>query len=242
MLQGDTVIGGYQVKKDGTLFGALRQFGLPTRKVRDTESGWNGCEATWRHLGLRIYFYNLGGHDPCQPQYGYFRDALITEKSWRTASGLRIGDPMRWILRYHPKANRAPRRVRSLGSRTVDRATVRAFGLKRAAGFRILNRRRAMSRSVFLEVSLDPATVGGAGRAASKRPKRPACGRGRVRSSFPARSSQQPRAYRQPPFRPASTFPPPTPRESSLRPASASPRRGSARARGDPRSPFPSPR
>jgi hypothetical protein len=35
-----------------------------------------------------------------------FRDALITGKKWRTASGLRIGDPQRWILRYHPKAKR----------------------------------------------------------------------------------------------------------------------------------------
>jgi len=42
--------------------------------------------------------------DSCAPQYGYFRDALVTGKKWRTASGLRIGDPMRWIYRYHPRA------------------------------------------------------------------------------------------------------------------------------------------
>jgi hypothetical protein len=104
VIQGDTVIGGYLVKKDGTLFGAIRQFGPPTSKRRDPDSGWNGCVVTWKSLGLRIFFYNLGGQDSCQPQYGYFRDALITGKKWRTASGLRIGDPQRWIFRYHPKA------------------------------------------------------------------------------------------------------------------------------------------
>lgn len=104
VIQADTAIGGYLVKKDGTLFGALRQFGEPTRMRRDKVSGWNGCDVTWRQLGLKIYFYNLGGRGPCKPQFGYFRDALITGKNWRTASGLRIGDPMRSIWRYHPKA------------------------------------------------------------------------------------------------------------------------------------------
>jgi opacity protein-like surface antigen len=70
VVQGDNVIGGYLVKKDGTLFGAIRQFGQPTSKRRDT-TGWNGCSVTWKNLGLRIFFYNLGGHDSCQPQYGY---------------------------------------------------------------------------------------------------------------------------------------------------------------------------
>jgi hypothetical protein len=105
VIQGDTVIGGYLVQKDGTLFGALRQFGPPTSKRHDPSMmGWNGCLVVWKNLGLRIAFYNLGGQDSCQPQYGYFRDGLITGKKWRTASGLRIGDPMRWIFRYHPKA------------------------------------------------------------------------------------------------------------------------------------------
>jgi hypothetical protein len=104
VIQGDTVIGGYLVKRDGTLSGALRKFGEPTRVRRDAKSGWNGCELVWRPLGLKIYFYNLAGQDSCSPRYGYFRDALITGKKWRTASGLRIGDPASRIARYHPKA------------------------------------------------------------------------------------------------------------------------------------------
>jgi len=106
VIQGDTAIGGYLVKKDGTLFGAIEKFGPPSSKRRDRASGWNGCVVTWKPLGIRIFFYNLGGHDSCQPQYGYFRDALITGKKWCTASGLRIGDPRRWIYRYHPRATR----------------------------------------------------------------------------------------------------------------------------------------
>ena len=106
VIQGDTVIGGYLVKKDGTLQGALERFGPPSRKLRDRASGWNGCDVTWRRLGLRIYFYNLGGRDPCVPQYGYFRNALMIGKRWRTANGLQVGDPMRSILQHHPAAER----------------------------------------------------------------------------------------------------------------------------------------
>lgn len=51
VIQGDTVIGGYLVQKDGTLFGAIRQFGPPTSKRRDLASGWNGCAVTWKSLG-----------------------------------------------------------------------------------------------------------------------------------------------------------------------------------------------
>ncbi len=50
--------------------------------------------------GLRIYFYNLGGRDPCVRQYGHFRNVLMAGKRWRTANGLQVGDPMRSMLRY----------------------------------------------------------------------------------------------------------------------------------------------
>lgn len=100
------MIGGYAVKRDGTLGGASRQFGPPSRVRRDTASGWNGCVLSWRSLGLRIYFYNLGGADPCDGQTGRFRDALVTGKQWRTANGLRIGQPARLIKRYHPRARK----------------------------------------------------------------------------------------------------------------------------------------
>jgi hypothetical protein len=107
VVQADHQIAGFAVRDDGTLAGALDEFGPPTRYQRD-RTGWNGCVLTWRHLGLRIFFYNLAGKNSCRPAFGYFRDALITRTPWRTASGLRIGHPARLILRYHPRAKRDP--------------------------------------------------------------------------------------------------------------------------------------
>src|SRR5688572_13546610 len=91
VIQGDYKIGGYPVKKDGTLFGAIEEFGEPTSLRRGGARGWNACVGRWREFGLRIVFYNLGGQDACKPQYGYFRDAIITGNQWRTSKGLRVG-------------------------------------------------------------------------------------------------------------------------------------------------------
>jgi hypothetical protein len=111
VIQGDYKIGAYAVKKDGTLFGAIRAFGEPSGR-RPFRSGGRVyreiCDVRWRPLGLRIIFYNLGGEDPCEPQFGYFNEAMLTGERWRTANGLRIGHPARYILRYHPKAQPSP--------------------------------------------------------------------------------------------------------------------------------------
>jgi hypothetical protein len=111
VIQGDYKIGGYAVKEDGTLFGAIEEFGDPTSLRRGGQRlrGWNACVARWRELGLRIVFYNLGGQDACKPQHGYFRDAIITGRQWRTSKGLQIRQPWRYILRHYsgarPSAN-----------------------------------------------------------------------------------------------------------------------------------------
>jgi hypothetical protein len=107
VIQGDYKIGGFAVKSDGTLFGAIEEFGDPTSLRPGTGRllrGWNACVARWRQLGLPVVFYNLAGQNSCRPQYGYFRDAVITGKRWRTTKGLRIGDPWRYISRYYPHA------------------------------------------------------------------------------------------------------------------------------------------
>jgi hypothetical protein len=111
VIQGDYKIGGYAVKKDGTLYGAIRAFGQPSSVLPFRSGGRvyrEVCVARWRPLGLRISFYNLGGQDPCRPQFGYFNEATLTGKHWRTANGLRIGHPWRYIFRYHPKARPSP--------------------------------------------------------------------------------------------------------------------------------------
>jgi hypothetical protein len=109
VIQADHRIAGYAVKRDGTLGGAIERFGTPSRYRRDRASGWNGCVVTWRRYGLQIFFYNLGGNDSCRPETGFFRDAIMTGRSWRTASGLRIGHPTSFIRRYHPRARHDPR-------------------------------------------------------------------------------------------------------------------------------------
>jgi hypothetical protein len=53
-------------------------------------------------------FSNEYGYNPCEPDSGSFRAATVTGRLWRTLSGLRIGHPKRLILRYHPRARRAP--------------------------------------------------------------------------------------------------------------------------------------
>lgn len=108
VVQADNKIGGFAVKKDGTLGGAIKEFGPPTRYRRD-RTGWNGCIVDWASLGLQIFFYNLGGEDSCNGAHGRFRDAIMTGRKWRTASGLRVGHPARFILRYHPRAKRDPK-------------------------------------------------------------------------------------------------------------------------------------
>ena len=107
VIQADNKIGGFAVKRDGTLGGAIDKFGTPTRYRRD-RTGWNGCIVNWSGLGLEIFFYNLGGRNSCSPAYGYFRDAILTGRQWRTASGLRIGHSAQLISRYHPRAKRDP--------------------------------------------------------------------------------------------------------------------------------------
>jgi hypothetical protein len=88
VVRGDVQIGRFLVKRDGTLGGAIRAFGRPPSLKRADVT----CLARWRNHGLSISFYNLGGRDPCKPQYGYFGQAIITGRQWTTAKGLRIGD------------------------------------------------------------------------------------------------------------------------------------------------------
>jgi hypothetical protein len=62
------------------------------------------CVARWRDIGLRVNFYNLGGQDACERQYGYFSEATMVGTRWVTAKGLRLGDPARRLhVLYSPR-------------------------------------------------------------------------------------------------------------------------------------------
>jgi hypothetical protein len=102
VIQGDTRLGSYAVKGDGSLGGAIAAFGRPSGRWRTGI----GCTTRWRALGLRIDWYNLGGADPCSPRGGRFYRALVTGRGWRTAKGLRVGDSAERLRRLFPRAER----------------------------------------------------------------------------------------------------------------------------------------
>jgi len=101
VIQSNVQIGSYKLSVDPTLQGALEVFGAPTRVKRGPVDGWNSCTARWAEHGVSIWFYNLAGQDSCKPQYGAFGSATLTDKRWRTAKGLRIGDTFQKLTRLY---------------------------------------------------------------------------------------------------------------------------------------------
>jgi hypothetical protein len=100
VVQGDHRIGGYAVKADGSLGGAVEAFGDPSTRRRHGIA----CDLTWRSLGLWINFYSLSLRNPCSAQGGRFGAAVVTGRRWRTSLGLRIGDPVARLRRLYPRA------------------------------------------------------------------------------------------------------------------------------------------
>jgi hypothetical protein len=101
VVRGDWRLGGYRVKADGTLGGALAAFGEPSRLARTSEIT---CSARWSGLGLRIGFYNLGGFNPCSRRRGHFSHAVVTGQRWETDRGLAVGDRARRVQSLYPDA------------------------------------------------------------------------------------------------------------------------------------------
>jgi hypothetical protein len=100
VIVGDAKLGRFEVKRDGTLEGAIQAFGRPASLRRADVT----CYARWPAIRLRITFYNLGGQNPCRPQWGHFSRAEIVGRDWQTRSGLRIGDPLRSLRARYPGA------------------------------------------------------------------------------------------------------------------------------------------
>jgi hypothetical protein len=100
----DERIGAYRVKSDGSLAGAIRAFGRPGSLRGSGES----CTAVWRPIGLTLGVYNLGGQDPCSPEFGRFGRALMRGPAWRTSKGLRLGDPVARLRQRYPRAKLHP--------------------------------------------------------------------------------------------------------------------------------------
>lgn len=102
VVMGDSRIGGYAVKRDGSLRGAIAAFGDPRLRRM---FGRGACRATWSRHGLTIDFYNLGGEDACTPRGGRFSRAVMRGPHWRTSLGLRVGDSTRKLMRLYRDAD-----------------------------------------------------------------------------------------------------------------------------------------
>jgi hypothetical protein len=58
-----------EVKRDGTLQGAIEAFGRPASIGADSRFRTT-CYVRWPDIGLRITFYNLGGSEPVSATVG----------------------------------------------------------------------------------------------------------------------------------------------------------------------------
>ena len=123
VIQGDTSIAGFLVKRDGSLGGAIDALGAPSSSRRTGET----CLVRWRPLGIRMSFYNLGGGNPCGRRTGRFSNAVATGPRWRTGRGLRIGDSRARLRALYPRATFHQDRFYGAGWWLVTRRT--QFGL-----------------------------------------------------------------------------------------------------------------
>lgn len=82
--------GGFTSRTTNSLTRLVFHFGTPTSIRRD---GGN-CVIRWRNLRLVTYISVLGAvtGDPCSE--GHVLAASMASRRWRTASGVRVGDPI----------------------------------------------------------------------------------------------------------------------------------------------------
>jgi hypothetical protein len=123
VIQGDRVVGGLRIAR-GTLAQARQRFGAPST-VRSRASGVE-CNAVWNRIGLRLAFLDFSGR-ACQD--GVLVTATITSRgAWRTAVGLRVGDPVARIRRLYPRATLHPASPPYTGYWLVTRRTCAEVG------------------------------------------------------------------------------------------------------------------
>lgn len=99
VVQSDERIGGFAVKTNGTLAGAIRAFGEPDSRQplrRDLHSNV-AITRTDHHL-LQPW-----RHEP-SPRSGKFSRAIMRGDRWRTTKGLRVGMLSTRVRRFYPKA------------------------------------------------------------------------------------------------------------------------------------------
>jgi hypothetical protein len=97
-------IGDFHPGRNATLGAAIGVFGPPSTIAEGSQGA--SCRTLWPGIGLRILFVNLGGGSACDPALGKSQLARAFDPRWRTARGLRIGDPQRRLRRLYPGATR----------------------------------------------------------------------------------------------------------------------------------------
>ncbi len=101
-------IGDFKPERNPTLGAAIEAWGRPTSQRR--RFGGTACKVTWRGLGVRALFATFGGGNACEPDAGRVQGArVVAPRRWRTAKGLRLGDPVRALHRLYPSARRVGR-------------------------------------------------------------------------------------------------------------------------------------
>lgn len=93
---GVAALGAWNLKTDHTYHGARAAFGRPAtfRRVWDMPL----CAATWRRPKLEITF------DLKHGRCGAVQVFTVSERTWRTDRGLRIGDPTGRVPQLYPQA------------------------------------------------------------------------------------------------------------------------------------------
>jgi hypothetical protein len=99
VIHADKRVGGLEVAR-ATPAEARARFGAPS--TSRVELG-RSCVQSWRQIGLVLRFLDLSGGQPCRS--GVLVVATVTSRGhWRTAVGLRVGDPVSRVQRLYPQA------------------------------------------------------------------------------------------------------------------------------------------
>lgn len=109
VIQGYTNIGGFSPTRDGSLDGAIGVFGQPSSmKPAPYGQTQNFCVIRWARFGITMKTYLIAAERGlnCTPETRHWTTRL-TDPRWRTAKGLRIGDPVQRLMRRYPTATRA---------------------------------------------------------------------------------------------------------------------------------------
>ena len=96
VIQGDRALAGVRA---GAMRAAVEAKLGPADSARRTSRG--ACRVVWRRLGLVLATIDFAERAPCRGQWVV---ATVTGRTWRTAKGLRVGQPVGRLRHVYPAA------------------------------------------------------------------------------------------------------------------------------------------